>query len=176
MFNLIEKYIDGIGNNIDMDIVYNKTIKKFGNDTTNIHIINFIMYDKYNYFIYNEDNYDLTNKRMGQDDFRKAIIDRDKTCIISNVSSQICEACHIIPHSKSKNYHISNGIMLSRNLHALFDKYDLSFNDNIVVLSDNIMNNSEFHEVHKYNGKKVKIPRECISNLKIHYNDFLNKK
>ena len=33
-------------------------------------------------------------------DFRQDIIDRDATCVVTNATQHICQACHIIPHSR----------------------------------------------------------------------------
>lgn len=174
MFDIIEKYLDKYSSTMDYTTLYDKAVKKFGDDITNIHIINFIMYDKYDFFIYGQDNITLANSRIRQNDFRKTIIMRDKKCIITDSHDSLCEACHIIPYKDSKNYYNSNGILLDRVCHKMFDEYKLSFNGDRVVLRDDIIN-SPGYEKYQYNNKKVKIPQECITNIKKHYLEFCRR-
>ena len=54
--------------------------------------------------------------------FRKALIDKYSKCAITDIHPNLCDACHIIPYSVSNNYDVNNGILLSKNMHAAFDR------------------------------------------------------
>jgi hypothetical protein len=43
---------------------------------------------------------DLTSRRA---DFRQGVIARDSTCVITGQPPNLCDACHIVPHSKGNN-------------------------------------------------------------------------
>jgi len=66
----------------------------------------------------------------------------------------MCEACHIVPFVKSDNanmYNVNNGLLLSANLHELFDKHLISVNMlGIVVLSSKVLSKDTFKNYHKY--------------------------
>ena len=180
--DLINDYINQHNinhNNLDLDKLYKVLIDEFINKIPNyLYIINFIMYDKFKYYPFNSANLDtlsLATERRGQNEFRLNIINRDKVCIISGDDVDICEACHIIPYSESKSYNINNGILLNRILHDVFDKYDLTINDNKVFLSDKILNKTTYKNIHIYHNKYINVPKECIDNLKQHYNKFIKK-
>lgn len=38
-----------------------------------------------------------------REDFRDKIIERDGTCVFTNEMADLCDACHILPHSKGNN-------------------------------------------------------------------------
>lgn len=160
---------------------------------------NYLSYNFYSYneckntllFIYsiifdiNIDENKLTNKlkrnecRLNRDSqlkFRNKLIKRYKQCIIENISSDQCEAAHIVPLSDNFNYSADNGLLLSCNLHKLFDRYIWSINPN--TLSIEVLKNNKQYSINKYNGNKLSrnlFNKNTINNLKIHYNKF-NKK
>lgn len=109
-------------------------------------------------------------QREFQADFRKNIIDRDKKCIITGYDPLECEAAHIIPYAECKTFDISNGILLNRCLHKLFDEYLFSINPdtNRIVVKKGINNLS----ICSYNNKFINIPPECKTNIARHYNKF----
>ncbi len=136
------------------------------------------MYDKFKFYPFNSSNLDiisLATERRGQTEFRLNIINRDKVCIISGYDAESCEACHIIPYKECKNYNTNNGILLNKILHTMFDKYQLSINNNKVILSNKILNNESYNDIHKYHNKEINIPKDCIDNLNKHYNEFIKK-
>ena len=174
--DIIEKYVDN-NNYINYDELYKKLIDLFYDEIPNsLYIINFIMYDKFKFYPFNSSNQDVLSlalERRGQSDFRINIINRDKKCIISGDNISMCEACHIIPYNKSKSYDINNGILLTASLHKLFDKYYFSINNNKVMLSNKILNKKTFDDYQRYHEQIINVPKECIENLKSHYNKFL---
>lgn len=72
--------------------------------------------------------------RVGQSDFRRGIMRRDRTCLICHLPySELLRASHIKPWAKSTNKErldISNGFLLCANHDALFDKGFISFDEN----------------------------------------------
>ena len=65
--------------------------------------------------------------------FRQAIYARDKKCLITNLNECECDTCHIIPYKVCCKYapefiyDIRNGLFLSKNIHASFDKFYWTF-------------------------------------------------
>lgn len=114
-----------------------------------------------------------TIQRLSQAKFREQLVSRDKKCVISGYVADECEAAHIIPYSICKSCEISNGLLLNRCLHSLFDNYLFSINPDTLTIcvSDNNMDLS----INKYKDIPINIPTECIPNLKTHYNIFIQK-
>lgn len=65
--------------------------------------------------------------------FRQAIHSRDRSCLITKLNQFECDCAHIIPYTicdkyaKELIYDLRNGLFLSKNLHALFDKFYWTF-------------------------------------------------
>ena len=77
----------------------------------------------------------LVTSRVGQGYFRKQLIDKwNGKCAVTGVSIQgILIASHIVPWSEAtdtERLDVENGILLSPNIDALFDKHLISFEDN----------------------------------------------
>lgn len=93
--------------------------------------------------------------RLNQPKFRKNLLTiySDK-CVVSNCNVlEVLEAAHIFDHSKSQDNSTSNGIILRRDIHALFDKKLLKINpDSFKVELDNSLKNSEYKS---YQGKTI---------------------
>lgn len=86
----------------------------------------------------------LVTSRVGQDFHRQQMIEKwDGRCPVSNSNiKQILRSSHIVPWSES-NYierlDEENGILLSPNIDALFDKHLISFEDNgSIIISSKI--------------------------------------
>jgi predicted restriction endonuclease len=120
--------------------------------------------------LYFENNYDYIYEetsekkdRRFQYRFRKELIERYETCIITGISHRSCEAAHINPHSKcsgSSKYDVNNGLLICKNLHTLFDSEDKELKIDpetlIVKLSNDILNDPTYEEYHKYHNKKIR--------------------
>jgi len=81
----------------------------------------------------------LVTSRVGQGWFRQELINRwDGKCSVTNCSiPQILIASHIIPWSESTDenrLNPGNGLLLSPNLDALFDKHLISFQEDKSIL------------------------------------------
>jgi 5-methylcytosine-specific restriction protein A len=87
----------------------------------------------------------LITSRVGQGAYRKRIIHRwEYQCAVTGFDKlNLLIASHIVPWSESNNEErldVNNGILLSPNYDALFDKHLLSFEtDGRIVLSDAIL-------------------------------------
>lgn len=86
--------------------------------------------------------------RTRQHIFRKKVLDRDlKCCICCADSSLLLDACHIKPYSACINdyeaYNETNGIVLCKNHHTLFDNGFFTFSKDWKVKISNKLNDSD---------------------------------
>jgi len=112
-----------------------------------------------------------------QDLYRKAVVERFKSCIVSGLDAEVCEAAHIIPFSQSNDFNPNNGLLLNCILHRLFDKYYWSINPLTlcVVVSDK---SNMYEYLKQYMGKHIKILSQynhIIKYLEHHYNAYLKE-
>jgi predicted restriction endonuclease len=111
-------------------------------------------------------------KRNDQVKFRKNLIDYYKKCIITGSIIEECEAAHIIPVKDGGKYELTNGLLLSSNLHKTFDLYYWSINPRtscIEVLND------ESGLILLYKNKKVDISNNTLLHIQYHYDIFTKK-
>ena len=109
------------------------------------------------------------------DEFKKAVKDRYKTCIICDIyecHKSSYQVAHIFDFSKCETevekYDVNNGILLCSNMHKYFDDSLLKFvldgdcDDNYLVniVFCNTMCDYMFYK--KYNGKKILFNKENI--------------
>lgn len=118
-----------------------------------------------------------TRNNEKQTKFRNKLIEiYGEKCIITDMPKPI-EACHIVPFSECNNFDISNGLLMSCNIHSLFDSFDISINPKTLCV-ELLDENDYYHKI--YNNKKISIPLNLIdtvkTNLKVHYKKFLDKK
>jgi hypothetical protein len=148
---------------------YNKLLIYYDKTT-----VDFYMYDTYKYIhqlIDDEDDITEQSNRNGQTLFREQLINRYKTCIISGCSPDVCDAAHIIPYAElnSEHYNIDNGILLRKDLHALFDNKKLIINPHtlIVRFNENIIKDNK--DYIQFNNKKIILNTNSIKYLEIYY-------
>ena len=113
----------------------------------------------YNYNNYNNYNKKLGNNRFknsknkkrskrGQKRFRDKLIERYYKCPIDNLDYTLCEACHIVPYSVSKEnqkFDVFNGILLTPTLHRIYDKNYFKIDENscrVKIIEENIINDN----------------------------------
>jgi len=146
------------------------------NITITIETLLFILFDIYEYIPNNEK---ISNHivRQYQNKFRRSIIQKYKKCIITGKDNFICEACHIVPFSDcnyTDKYNIYNGLLLSSELHILFDNYKMSIDENCkVVFSKDILENNNYKEYHNYHNKIIDLDKKTMENINIHYTKFM---
>lgn len=159
MFDIIKNYIYENKNKSYREI-YLDLITLFNEE---IHTINFIMYDKYKY-VHNDKVEKIEEKVKRLDNnFRKSVKEYYKKCIVTGRSSILCEVAHIYPFSQSEideMYDPNNGIYLCKDLHCLFDKKNNAMiitPEFKLILSDEILNDVEMSDYHKYHNKILDI-------------------
>lgn len=126
-----------------------------------------------------EKKYQLKEVRNHQRTFREKIISKYKSCIITHKPPDMCEACHIIPYSENekKRYDINNGLLLSADLHRLFDKYCWSINPNTskIAVSASLRLNKQYQSINQYHGQFINLDKKTLINLNKHFREFEQK-
>ena len=167
----LEKYLDQqINKTINIKIYNNYNLFGYDNIINFSNDLNFLLLTIYNdYNIIQE-----KNQRLDQDIFRDILINKYKTCIVTKTISDECDACHLIPLNKYKNYDIDNGILLASNLHKTFDKYYWSINPDTLKIEIN--NNINCGTINNYIDNKINLDMNIFlyNNLQHHYNIFKN--
>ena len=120
------------------------------------------------------------------DEFKKAVKDRYKTCIICDIydcHKSSYQVAHIFDFSKCETeedkYNVNNGILLCSNMHKYFDDSLLKFvvdsecDDNYIVNIVFCDTMSDYMFYKKYNGKKILFNKENI--LYIEKKNNINK-
>ncbi len=159
---MIFEQIDKLYNNESVEKRYKLLIETYDKS-----IIDYYLYDKYNY-LYSEDNINNKINRNGQITFKKLLIERYKCCIISKNTENTCDAAHIIPYSKldtNNKYNVDNGLLIRTDLHRYFDNKILKINPQTLIISfdSEWLNKNRNYE--EYNNIKVDINENSIKYL-----------
>jgi putative restriction endonuclease len=106
----------------------------------------------------------LTLPRLGQGSFRVMVTDAyERRCAVTNEKTlPALDAAHIKPYSESGQHIVSNGILLRRDLHALFDQGYITITpSNKVEVSRRIReefeNGRDYYRLH---GSVIRIPHK----------------
>jgi putative restriction endonuclease len=120
----------------------------------------------------------LAYPRLGQGSFRVIVTDAyERRCAVTNERTlPALEAAHIKPFSESGPLSINNGILLRRDLHALFDHGYLTISPEYKFevsrkISEEFENG---HEYYQYHGKHIRLPRILSLNPSIDYLQWHN--
>ena len=108
-------------------------------------------------------------KRLSQTQFRNKLINKYKTCIITNYSSIECEAAHIIPVKDNGEYIVSNGLLLNSCIHKTFDLYYWSINPDTLRIE---VNPKYKTSININNGKDIILDNNVCEKLVEHYKIF----
>lgn len=125
-----------------------------------------------------------------QNKFRHLVQDRDKKCLVTGLCGYECDAAHIIPYNICHEYSLQfiydrrNGIFLSKNIHALFDRFYWTFDIYDVIWSPIsnkyscriivVPNHKHKHlTINQYKDQYIEIPIEIIPFLYTHYQLFI---
>jgi putative restriction endonuclease len=104
----------------------------------------------------------LTFPRLGQGSFRVLVTDAyERRCAVTNEKTlPALEAAHIKPFSENGPLKVNNGILLRRDLHALFDRGYLTISPQFrFEVSKKIKEEFENgHEYYQYHGKNIRLP------------------
>ena len=108
----------------------------------------------------------LTMPRLGQGSFRVMVTDAyQRRCAITTERTlPALDAAHIKSFSEKGPLSVNNGILLRRDLHALFDKgYVTIAPDYRIVISKKIKEEFENgREYYKFNGEMMRVPQNMI--------------
>lgn len=172
-FYVLEDYFDKYNGKLSID--FYKRANEFGFDNLNV----FKTAIEYNLLIRDLSFYKKEKERVYQQNFSTKIFERDVKCIVVQKGNQIeFEACHIVPVHEGGDYTESNGILLTRNLHKLYDEYLWSINPETLVIEAISTNEDIIGSIYNYLGKKVNLNPDFFMriNLKSHWDKFQNKK
>lgn len=116
-----------------------------------------------------------TLQRIGQNIFRKKLIERFNYCPLTKISlNELLRASHIKPwrvSNDSERMDPSNGILLAAHVDILFDKGLISFDDegNLLSKNDEIKNLLQQMSIQ---NRKIKLPVDSKVYLKWHRSNF----
>lgn len=114
----------------------------------------------------------LINARLGQGWFRNQLIEKYKTCMITNISSEILlRASHIKPWSKSSNKERldpNNGLLLAIHMDALFDKGLISFKFDGTILISTKLNQKDKAMLNLCENTKLNLSPKVKSYMEYH--------
>ncbi len=169
----LEKYFDNLRENISVNFYKRASDFGFDNEELFKSAVNLIMLANGISF------YKEEKQRHYQKKFSNIIFFKYEKCIITNKGTNLeFEACHIVPVNEGGDYTESNGLLLSRNLHALYDNYLWAINPETLCV-DVLSNDEEIvGTIIDYSGKKINLNPDYFMkiNLKSHWNKFLEKK
>ena len=104
----------------------------------------------------------LTLPRLGQGAFRILVTDAyQRRCAITNERTlPALDAAHIMPFSELGDNSVSNGILLRRDLHALFDKGYITITPAMAVevsrkIKEEFENGKDYYRLH---GSNIRLP------------------
>jgi len=142
---------------------YNKLLEQYDKE-----LIEYIFYSNKKYIHQNNNkNNVIRNDRQFRNDVSAKY---NNKCIISNNDIMMCEIAHIIPFCKAnefEKYDVNNGLVLSSELHKLFDKKLLRINpDTQLVEIDNILLQNTKNNCNNYHNKKVILDDATINYLR----------
>jgi len=120
--------------------------------------------------------FSLIKIRLKQTEFREKLINYfGTTCIISGSTNQIildeCEAAHIIPVAANGSYEVSNGLILSRNLHKTFDLCKWSINPKTFKIES--VKDAGSINLYEKDCLVNKLNNSFIPSLTYHYNEYM---
>lgn len=123
----------------------------------------------------------LVTSRVGQGAYRKRIIHRwEYKCAVTSFDKlNILVASHIVPWSESNDSErldVDNGLLLSPNYDALFDRHLISFENNGKIILSDTIENSAFEKIGVTGKELIKnLSSYNHSYLERHRSTFINK-
>ncbi len=108
----------------------------------------------------------LTLPRLGQGSFRVMVTDAyERKCAITNERTlPALDAAHIKPYSESGQHVVSNGVLLRRDLHSLFDKGYITISPSNQVevsrrIKEEFENGRDYYRLH---GSIIRLPNNPL--------------
>lgn len=110
----------------------------------------------------------LIKARVGQGPFREALIDRWKSCSVTECAlTEILVASHIKPWSKcatpAERLGAANGLLLVPNLDKLFDRGLISFDDNLRIIFSPLLKDGAASQLNV--NKNMRIRRNSFEDM-----------
>ncbi len=120
----------------------------------------------------------LSYPRLGQGSFRILVTDEyERKCAITNERTlPALDAAHIKPYSENGLHEITNGILLRRDLHALFDNGYITITTSYrVEISRRIKEEYENgRDYYRHQGNLIRLPRNLINRPSSDYLEWHN--
>jgi len=120
----------------------------------------------------------LTLPRLGQGSFRILVTDAyERRCAVTNERTlPALDAVHIKPYSESGQHVVSNGILMRRDLHALFDRGYITITPSMNVevsrrIKEEFENGRDYYRLH---GNTIRVPADPVSLPSREYLDWHN--
>jgi putative restriction endonuclease len=120
----------------------------------------------------------LTLPRLGQGSFRVVVTDAyERRCAITNERTlPALDAAHIKPCSESGQHVVSNGILMRRDLHALFDRGYVTITPSMEVevsrrIKEEFENGRDYYRLH---GRTIRLPADPVHAPSREYLDWHN--
>jgi len=120
----------------------------------------------------------LTLPRLGQGSFRILVTDvYERRCAVTNERTlPALDAAHIKPYSESGQHVVSNGILMRRDLHALFDKGYVTITPSMKVevsrrIKEEFENGRDYYRLQ---GSTIRIPTNPINRPSLDYLEWHN--
>ena len=168
----IEQYLDNLENKNLANNIFS-SYKYFGYEYEEVFRIDLLLLlDE----VYKEIKIVGNNKiRLEQKKFKKNLLKlyNNKCVITKNDNECELEACHIIPVSENGDYSNNNGLLLTKNLHSSFDRFEWSINPDTLKIE----NVNKKGSIKEYIGNIINIKMNpfLYINLKWHYEKFIEK-
>jgi putative restriction endonuclease len=106
----------------------------------------------------------LVRPRLGQGSFRILVTDAyQRQCAITNERTlPALDAAHIMPYAEGENHSVNNGILLRRDLHALFDAGYITITPNYQIeVSHRIKEEFENgRDYYRHHGHPIRLPQK----------------
>lgn len=120
----------------------------------------------------------ITLPRLGQGSFRVLVTDAyERRCALTNERTlPALDTAHIRPYSENGQHLVSNGILLRKDLHALFDKGYITVTPSFVIeVSHKIKEEFENgRDYYKLAGNPIRLPSNPIDHPSKEYLDWHN--
>jgi len=112
--------------------------------------------------------------------YRNIIREKYKTCMITGKPLCISQVAHIYPHTLCKpyeKYDQDNGLLLSAELHLLFDNFQFKINPDTLIMtfSQDILEDNTMSYYRQYNNKKIELSDKQKYYLQKKYDEFVNQ-
>ncbi|MFC1947446.1 HNH endonuclease [Chloroflexota bacterium] len=120
----------------------------------------------------------LVLPRLGQGSFRVLVTDAyERKCAVTRERTlPALDAAHIKPYSKSGQHAVNNGILMRRDLHALFDRGYITVSPTLNLevshkIKEEYENGRDYYRLH---GTKIHIPADLDNHPSLDYIDWHN--